>query len=192
MPFQFFPESTLAATVPIADLKLVSLLRANQAILSETASTRLHKLKPANSTVDIEKLRFLCGKSFFAKQSTYRPMASGYQYRRIDLATDGIRLLRLVKGSRNDIMKCELFESYLHTYMAGAATASEGVPYEALSYTWGRSMSPVKIWHGFQYIEVAENLYCALQKLRYDGKDRILWIDALCIARLHLESDYRY
>lgn len=60
-----------------------------------------------------------------------------------------------------------------------------GVPYEALSYTWGSNVSSDKIWLGFQQVEVTENLYFALKNLRQTAQDRILWIDALCIDQTH-------
>lgn len=128
-------------------------------------------------------------------------MSFYYKYKRIDLATDAIRLLRLFKGCRDDTIQCELFESYLHLYSEGATAASGvpvdavkdhvlmgeplGVPYEALSYTWGSNVSDDRIWLGIQQVEVTENLYCALKNLRHAEQDRILWIDALCIDQTH-------
>lgn len=53
-------------------------------------------------------------------------MTSPYKYRRIDMATDAIRLIRLVQGVKSQPIPCEVFETYLHQ--------TEGVPYEALSY----------------------------------------------------------
>lgn len=125
-------------------------------------------------------------------------MSFCFEYKRIDLATDAIRLLQLSKGCRNDVIKCDLFESYLHLFDGGAGTkVSEapadgaeghvlmgepvGVPYEALSYTWGNSIAGSRIWLGIYPVEVTENLYCALQNLRQTDQDRILWVDALCI-----------
>lgn len=125
-------------------------------------------------------------------------MAPYYEYKRIDLATDAIRLLRLLKGCRGDTIQCELFESYLHLFNEEATTAPadgvkghapmgepSGIPYEALSYTWGSSVSEDRVWLGISQVEVTENLYCALKNLRQADQDRILWVDALCIDQKH-------
>lgn len=62
--------------------------------------------------------------------------------------------------------------------------------FEALSYTWGQ-----KIEHrigcvdverngvrgGGHYLSVHENLWLALQRLRHETEERVLWIDAICI-----------
>lgn len=103
-----------------------------------------------------------------------------YQYNRIDLATDAIRLIRLLKGSHASSIRCELFESYLDR--------SNGVPYEALSYAWGNppaTTTSLEIVNEDStlsgYLEIYPNLYEILRHLRYDNEDRILWIDAICI-----------
>lgn len=104
-------------------------------------------------------------------------MASQYKYNRLDLATDAIRLLRLLRGEQNQQIKCEVFETYLHQV--------EGVPYEALSYVWGTKQSTDKIWlDGYQF-GMTENLYEALVYLRRPDEDRVLWIDAICIDQNH-------
>lgn len=111
-------------------------------------------------------------------------MASTYKYTRIDLATDAIRLVRLLRGDQSQPIECEIFETYLHQV--------EGVPYEALSYVWGAKQSANPIWlHGRQF-ELTENLYEALVHLRRRDEDRLLWIDAICIDQNHnAVCDYR-
>jgi len=69
--------------------------------------------------------------------------------------------------------------------------------YEALSYTWGSKENPkpisiktpkmlkldiVSIFH------VTQNLFEALQHLRYSDKPRTLWIDAICIDQMNNEE----
>ncbi|KAF1983614.1 hypothetical protein K402DRAFT_297997, partial [Aulographum hederae CBS 113979] len=54
-------------------------------------------------------------------------------------------------------------------------------PYETLSYTWGDSSSPIPIHISGHVIQVTRNLHAALQHIRQESTDRILWIDALCI-----------
>lgn len=98
---------------------------------------------------------------------------TSFQYRPIGLAAPSFRLLRLLKGD-DDPVECQLFESGL--------TSSEHVPsYAALSYTWGSSIRPCDIMiNGFQ-MPVTKNAYLTLRDLRCNEKDRVLWINALCI-----------
>lgn len=104
-------------------------------------------------------------------------MAPIYKYNRIDLATDAIRLVRLLKGDNDQPVECEIFETYLHQ--------AEGVPYEALSYVWGTRHSEEIISVDGCLFEVTENLNQALVYLRRPDEDRVLWIDAICIDQSH-------
>ncbi|KAH0545073.1 hypothetical protein FGG08_000844 [Glutinoglossum americanum] len=83
-----------------------------------------------------------------------------------------IRLLRLFPApTLNDDIKCELFPSNLdgeHTF-------------EALSYTWGSEANPATITLQGEAREVTQNLAAALRHLRFHDRDRVLWVDALCI-----------
>jgi hypothetical protein len=63
---------------------------------------------------------------------------------------------------------------------------SDPLEYEALSYAWGTE--PEDRWilietNGgpFQPLDITENLYPALWRLRHDFKPRWLWVDAICI-----------
>lgn len=103
-----------------------------------------------------------------------------YQYHRMDLATDAIRLIRIVKGNYDSLIRCVIFESYLDREI--------GVPYEALSYTWGdlsATQVPVEITDENSttatYLHIYPNLCQILRHLRYDNEDRIMWVDAICI-----------
>ncbi|KAI4161898.1 MAG: hypothetical protein LQ342_004464 [Letrouitia transgressa] len=53
--------------------------------------------------------------------------------------------------------------------------------YEALSYTWGDETIRKPITLCRQPFSIRENLDAALRSLRYSFKDRVLWIDAICI-----------
>jgi hypothetical protein len=55
------------------------------------------------------------------------------------------------------------------------------MPYEALSYTWGSIERTSEITTNDYTLAVTENLHHALRYLRYEDKDRILWIDLICI-----------
>jgi hypothetical protein len=54
-------------------------------------------------------------------------------------------------------------------------------PYDALSYVWGGEDKPRTISIGRHDVQVTENLYAALLRLRYRSFDRFLWVDAICI-----------
>ncbi|KAF3769358.1 heterokaryon incompatibility, partial [Cryphonectria parasitica EP155] len=56
--------------------------------------------------------------------------------------------------------------------------------YEALSYVWGSMKSRKVVYVGSsdkKTLRVTKNLQIALQNLRYPDKERVMWIDALCI-----------
>jgi len=104
-------------------------------------------------------------------------MDTTYKYNRIDLATDAIRLVRLLKGDQSQPIQCQMFETFLHQI--------EGVPYEALSYVWGTRISADRIWLDGCEFGVTENLHEALIHLRRPDEDRVLWVDAICIDQSH-------
>ena len=87
---------------------------------------------------------------------------------------------RLVGGTGR-IQAC-LFKAFLHKTGNGL----NGMPYEALSYTWGTNEKPEQIILNGERLMVAKNLYSALQYLRFKNEDRILWIDAICIDQSHI------
>jgi ankyrin repeat protein len=97
-----------------------------------------------------------------------------YEYESINLEDDlSFRLVHLLKGEDGPI-QCTLFHANLREV--------EGlIDYEALSYTWGDPQGQHKIEIDGKEMSVRENLYLALRHLRYTNKDRILWIDAICI-----------
>jgi hypothetical protein len=84
-----------------------------------------------------------------------------------------IRLLVLHPGRFDDPVSCRLEICYLKRHPA----------YEALSYVWGDAVATLPIYVGSQRkrFEATTNLECALRHLRYSDRDRILWIDAICI-----------
>ncbi|KAK4198973.1 ankyrin repeat-containing domain protein [Triangularia verruculosa] len=98
---------------------------------------------------------------------------SHYTYTPINLKTDSIRLIQLLRGRDDDPIRCELFETSLHQV--------DGFPYEALSYAWGDSPISKEIQVCGRKATVTESLHQALCGLRRSDEDRILWVDALCI-----------
>jgi hypothetical protein len=101
-----------------------------------------------------------------------------FTYDRIDMDRPSFRLIRLLGGSTTYI-HCELFEAYLDT------ANNDGIPYEALSYTWGDIEKNATIQINGMKARVTENLFMALHHLRPVDGYRILWIDAVCIDQGH-------
>ncbi|KAH8650619.1 ankyrin repeat-containing domain protein [Tricladium varicosporioides] len=98
---------------------------------------------------------------------------SFYEYRPIDLDKPAIRLIRLFQGKFTDNIYCELFEGYLDQEI--------GVPYHALSYSWGSNEKKSMVIIDNKIMDITLNLFQALQHLRYENEDRIMWVDAICI-----------
>ncbi|KIN07000.1 hypothetical protein OIDMADRAFT_139713 [Oidiodendron maius Zn] len=104
-----------------------------------------------------------------------------FRYEPIDLGGPAFRLVRLLKGSNFENIQCELFQAWL-------PPVGGGIPYEALSYTWGGTEKPDAIEINGSIMDVTLNLYLAMQHLRFEDRDRILWIDAICIDQDNIEE----
>ncbi|UPK99291.1 hypothetical protein LCI18_010226 [Fusarium solani-melongenae] len=96
-----------------------------------------------------------------------------YHHRPFCLERPAFRLLRLERGTSLPI-QCSIFEAYLDQ-------ADTPIDYEALSYAWGNSEKSEVVIVNKRVLPVTENLYMALQHLRQEHIDRILWVDAVCI-----------
>ncbi|KAF4776733.1 hypothetical protein HER10_EVM0008417 [Colletotrichum scovillei] len=75
----------------------------------------------------------------------------------------------------DDPIQCDLREVRL------GSSSQETTPYEALSYVWGgrRGEHPIRC-NGCR-VDVTKNCLEALRHLRYSDRERVLWIDAICI-----------
>lgn len=108
-------------------------------------------------------------------------------------AADSIRIIHLRPGSPNDELRCTL----------EAVRLGEQPPYEALSYCWGQrasnrciklqtsssSSSPAPTLGdtgAVTTLTITDTLHDALIYLRYPQKERILWVDQICIN----QNDY--
>ncbi|KAH7309637.1 heterokaryon incompatibility protein-domain-containing protein [Stachybotrys elegans] len=92
-------------------------------------------------------------------------------YRYGSIGPRDIRLLRLKPGSKTDDIHITLTTH----------SVDDGHEYEALSYTWGDASQIHYIRCHEKLIQVTKNLFEALHHLRYTDRDRIIWIDAVCI-----------
>jgi hypothetical protein len=95
-----------------------------------------------------------------------------FVYEPIDLGRPALRLLHLLRG-KGWIIECILYQAFLD--------GTELIPYEALSYTWGGADKTSTVKVNGKSLNVTENLYLALQHLRSEHIDRVIWIDAVCI-----------
>lgn len=104
-----------------------------------------------------------------------------FKYEPIDLEGPAFRLVRLLKGNNVENIRCELFQAWL-------PSVGDGIPYEALSYTWGGTEKPETIEIHGGILNATLNLYLAMQQLRFEHEDRIVWIDAICIDQGNMEE----
>ena len=90
---------------------------------------------------------------------------------------DSIRLLHLFPGSWKDNIECNLV----------AVSLDAQPPYEAISYTWGLSKADATICvNGQCGFPVTDNVSALLRRLRLSDRERVLWIDAICINQQDL------
>ncbi|KAE8454218.1 hypothetical protein EG329_005143 [Mollisiaceae sp. DMI_Dod_QoI] len=97
-----------------------------------------------------------------------------YKYQSIDFDRPAIRLLRLFKGKFDDNIQGELFEGWINQ-------SDGGIPYNALSYTWGSRVKVAQMIVNGSQMNITSNLLAALRHLRFEDEDRILWMNAICI-----------
>lgn len=83
-----------------------------------------------------------------------------------------IRVLHLAPGVVGDNIVCSI-----------SIVGLDNLPrYHALSYCWGDENAPRHLINlQGQPFQIRPNLFLALQQLRYPDRERVLWIDALCI-----------
>ncbi|KAH7370058.1 heterokaryon incompatibility protein-domain-containing protein [Rhexocercosporidium sp. MPI-PUGE-AT-0058] len=94
--------------------------------------------------------------------------------------SSAIRLVILEPGLGQDPVRCRLIHVSL----------DDNPQYEALSYAWGDPSATKPICLEGKTLQVTENLESALLNLRDESvdnpKERVLWIDAICINQLHI------
>ena len=97
-----------------------------------------------------------------------------------------IRLLSILPGVFETPLVCRLDE-----YTSDSEDdLFDSVCYEALSYTWGADSENPKekiTLNGFSF-SVTVNLYAALQVLRKEDRERVIWVDAVCINQNDIED----
>jgi hypothetical protein len=107
-----------------------------------------------------------------------------YRYQRLRY-NDSIRLL-VIHPSPNssDPITCTI----QHARLSDAS-----IEYEAVSYTWGDSIETQKIhfYNSARKLLVRHNCHNALRQVRRKHRNRLLWIDAICINQTDLQERAR-
>jgi hypothetical protein len=107
-----------------------------------------------------------------------------YRYRPLK-HDDSIRILVLHPSvNSSDPVTCTIQHARL---------SDTSLEYEALSYTWGGSTrtQTISFSSGRRELLVGENCRDALWRLRLGDRDRVLWIDAICINQENLAERTR-
>jgi hypothetical protein len=109
-----------------------------------------------------------------------------FQYERLDLETNTFRFLRILPGSDEDVISCEMVVKGC-TCPPGGRPDFGSFRYSALSYEWGNAAQPTHwIRVNGSHLQVRHNLFTFLHTARArleTGSDlhRHVWIDAICI-----------
>lgn len=103
--------------------------------------------------------------------------AVSYEYKKLQDDCE-IRLLTLLPGRQGDSLKCQISHHSLDCKPS----------YEALSYVWGPQDNQVHLYCQAQILEIGLNLYAALSRLRRTNRERILWVDKICICQDDLDE----
>ncbi|KAI0809688.1 heterokaryon incompatibility protein-domain-containing protein [Xylaria sp. FL0064] len=110
---------------------------------------------------------YLCIKTWILQHNSavYHRLPRG-----ADISTSHIRVVRIKPGSSQDMVECQ--------FLTESIAAAE---FDALSYLWGTTIVPRRIKVDGTGFYVTYNLFSALRELRRPDRDRLVWIDALCI-----------
>lgn len=89
-----------------------------------------------------------------------------------------IRLLTLHSGQNDEPLRASLTPQPL----------SHDLHFEALSYMWGPSEPKQLFQLNEQEFLLRPNIHAFLRRLRYHSKDRVLWLDAVCIDQNNISE----
>ena len=107
-------------------------------------------------------------------------MEATYRHERLTDQRD-IRLLVILPGKDNDPIHC----TCLHVSLAAVVKHQL---YEAISYTWGKSVRDHHVFINSQDFPVTKNAHAVLQDMRYENQMRRVWLDAICINQIDNEE----
>ena len=109
-----------------------------------------------------------------ASEQCVRP----FQHAPLPNSGEEIRVLSLEPGTDNEPLSCSLHHVKL----------SQKPAYEALSYMWGDASVQAMLHINGRAFPIAENLSCALFRIRQTTKPRSLWVDAICINQADIQE----
>jgi Heterokaryon incompatibility protein (HET) len=131
-----------------------------------------------------------------------------YEYKKLG-NDDSFRLLTLLPGRPGDSLKCRISHyalsgnpavsrnSLLATNRgpdrsAGSSSTTKHFlskpAYEALSYVWGPQDHQFDLFCEGYSLKIGSNLHAALCHVRRTNRERILWIDRICICQEDIEE----
>jgi hypothetical protein len=93
-------------------------------------------------------------------------------FRYSPLEPNDIRLLELLPGAGEDIIRCKIRHAPLN---------DRETVFEAISYVWGNPVFNHSIVIKDEHIAITASLYSLLRRLRQRGASRIVWADGICI-----------
>lgn len=137
------------------------------------ATAHLPNGPPGGSVVAISRLDD--GKSMTSQQPrTVRSApVSKPVYRPLGRDNKEIRLLDLHAGHGQDQIRCTVRYTQLYT--------KEQLQYETVSYHWGSSDRDVAVEVNGTAFHTTRNARSVLHRIRRPDKNRLVWIDAICI-----------
>jgi hypothetical protein len=106
------------------------------------------------------------------------PTVTGFTYTSLNEKSDQIRLCTLQPGKSSQPLEFSLC----------VVSLGNAPPFEALSYTWKSGSQIAYIRKEANARKLKHNVVSAMYHLRLEDKQRILWIDCLCINSSHLRE----
>ncbi|KAI0110763.1 heterokaryon incompatibility protein-domain-containing protein [Nemania sp. FL0031] len=104
------------------------------------------------------------------------------QYSALKDDSDDIRLCILYAGGKDDPLRFSL----------DVVSLSHAPIFEALSYTWAGSSRLHQVREEASQLQIGQNVVSAMLHLRLPDRQRVLWIDCLCINQsLHREKAHQ-
>ncbi|KAE9369831.1 HET-domain-containing protein, partial [Stipitochalara longipes BDJ] len=113
-----------------------------------------------------------------ASQESLRHRNNTFIYDTLNSEKHEIRLVYIEKSATNDPLQAHLVPVSL----------DDDPSFEALSYVWGDQQHPGILNLNGHELEITNNLKAALLQLRLETKDRVLWVDAICINQEDLKE----
>ena len=92
-----------------------------------------------------------------------------------------IRLIKIHRGRGSQEIRCEFVT-------IRPVSMSTNEPYEAVSYVWGDPTPSKRIFIDGKSLWITESAYNVLLRRRSMWRDRLIWIDQVCINQDHFEE----